>query len=435
MRVRRVEALAIVALVVAAFALRAGLIAQTPGYQPRHDDHDYVRVAWSMAAGRGYPEIRVRLPGHHVRHLADGWRPPLWPALMAVPLRAAGGAIGPLPRHVPQLTALRLLNALLGAVAVLLTALLARRLFGARAGWWAGALAVVYLPLALLSTVLLSETLFVCLELGALLVALPAGSVPRAVAAGALVGLAWLTRMNGVLLLAPVVLLVAASGTTRARVVRAGAAVLACAAVVSPWTIRNAEQLHAFVPVSTETGGTLLGTYNSLALHDRRDPGAWHPLRGTWWGYRHLVPPGTPPAVANTRLTSVALDFASDHPRYIATVVSWNVRRMLGLAGQSRWRFEAATADIGPRAADAAMLCFWVVALLAATALASGAARGVPRALWLAPALLIVSVLLVNAETPRFRAPLEPFLLVLAGVALSRIGRRGHRRLSRWSLG
>jgi hypothetical protein len=34
---------------------------------------------------------------------------------------------------------------------------------------------------------------------------------------------------------------------------------------------------------------------------------------------------------------------------------------------------------------------------------------------------LLISTLLVNAETPRFRAPLDPFLILLAAAAAARL--------------
>lgn len=38
--------------------------------------------------------------------------------------------------------------------------------------------------------------------------------------------------------------------------------------------------------------------------------------------------------------------------------------------------------------------------------------------MWVLPVLLAVSVTLVNAETPRFRVPIDPFLILLASCAL-----------------
>ncbi|HWF51030.1 MAG TPA: hypothetical protein VG294_10355 [Solirubrobacteraceae bacterium] len=59
------------------------------------------------------------------------------------------------------------------------------------------------------------------------------------------------------------------------------------------------------------------------------------------------------------------------------------------------------------------------MAALAAVGTMSARAREAPRWLWIAPLLLYLSVVFINAETPRFRAPLDPFLLVLAALALA----------------
>jgi hypothetical protein len=71
--------------------------------------------------------------------------------------------------------------------------------------------------------------------------------------------------------------------------------------------------------------------------------------------------------------------------------------------------------------ADAGLAFAWALEALALLGLVTGAARGTPPAFWLAPAALLACILLVNAETPRFRAPLDPFLILL--IAGSRYAR------------
>jgi 4-amino-4-deoxy-L-arabinose transferase-like glycosyltransferase len=410
-----------------ALVVRLGVVAATPGYVPIHDDHDYDRVAWAMASGRGYPPIH----GPHHRRYADAYRPPLWPVAL--------GAVYALAGH--DIAAGRVADALLGALGVLALVWVARRLLGRRAAWWAGAIGAVYVPLALVSSVLVSETLFVLLELVALGLALEARRRARplawAVAAGAIVGLAWLTRLNGVLLLAAVLPLAAVPGR---RLLGPAVALAACALVVAPWTIRNAIALHAFVPVSTESGPTLAGTYNEASMHDRVAPGSWYLLRYT--EYARIAARRLPPAREDALLRHAALRFIVSHPAYPLTVVRENLRRWLDLAGLPRARFEAQTADIRPHWADASLPFAWVLAGLAIAGLVTGAVRW--NRFWLAPAALLASTLLVNAETPRFRAPLDPFLILLAAAfivapATRHIGRddaradplRRHRRRPR----
>src|SRR3954468_10702567 len=179
----------LVAIVAVALVVRLGVVAATPGYVPHHDDRDYDRVAWSMASGHGYPPVRIGR-----RRYADAYRPPLWPAALGLVYAAVG--------H--RLTAGRVADAALGAAGVGLLAWVALRLLGAAEARRAGWLAAGYLPLALVSSVLISETLLVACELLALGLALEArrrGSGRLAVAAGAATGLAALAGVNGAVVL------------------------------------------------------------------------------------------------------------------------------------------------------------------------------------------------------------------------------------------
>ncbi len=62
---------------------------------------------------------------------------------------------------------------------------------------------------------------------------------------------------------------------------------------------------------------------------------------------------------------------------------------------------------------------FWLVCVLALIGLATRVFRQAPRWLWAIPLLLALSVVLVNVETPRFREPVDPFLLLLASCAVA----------------
>jgi hypothetical protein len=154
-------------------------------------------------------------------------------------------------------------------------------------------------------------------------------------------------------------------------------------------------------------------------MHDRAAPGAWLLLRYT--EHAGLARRPLPPVAEDALLRRAALRFIAHHPAYPLSVAGHNLQRWLGLAGIARARFEAHTADIGPRWATIALPFAWALALFALLGLVTGAARGTARALWLAPALLLTTTLLVNAETPRFRAPLDPFLILLAAAAAARL--------------
>ena len=72
---------------------------------------------------------------------------------------------------------------------------------------------------------------------------------------------------------------------------------------------------------------------------------------------------------------------------------------------------------------DAAAYAFYVLSLLALAGALTPAARRAPAWFWLAPILLFASVIFAGSAL-RYRAPIEPFLALLAALALTARGRR-----------
>lgn len=402
-------------LVLLALVVRVVVVLVTPDYRTIHDDRDYSRIATSVSQGNGYPDDRVRLPGGRVVRRPATYRPPGWPY-------ALGGIYAVFG---PDKTAARFVLALLGAGVVALLGLIARQLFGTRVSLWATGLGAVYVPLILVGSSLISETQFLLLELGALASALAArrrpGGWKLALLAGVLAGMAALTRINGVLLLAPIALLLWGRPRRSARALARPALALAAAVLaISPWTIRNAIEVGSFVPVSTESGETLAGTYNRVSDRNRVNPAAWRLVRDTEW--RRIKSRGYDSVTLDKKLRGAALDYVRAHPLYPLKVAFWNARRLLDLEGQTRWRFEGRTIDVEPGWADAGVYAFWLTSLIAIAGLLDRRVRRTltraPRAIWLAPALLVLSALFVIGETPRFRAPVDPFLVLGAAAAL-----------------
>ena len=261
--------------------MRLAFVAATPSYTPVHDDHDYDRLACAIVGGGGYRDAGPPTPpGTCVTpdtiSRPTAYRPPAYPFALAAVYAVAA------PLHLDRWTAARVAQAFVGTLVAGLIGLVAGLIWGRAVGLAALALAAVHLPFAMVGASLVSETLFGAFEVGAIACALQAGRSARpwrwVVATGVLTGLAWLTRSNGVLLLLP--LGIAAWTALRPRGRRAAAlavaALLAAAALtISPWTVRNARVLHGFVPVATEVGPTLVGTYNDVSRLDPVDPGAW----------------------------------------------------------------------------------------------------------------------------------------------------------------
>jgi hypothetical protein len=92
---------------------------------------------------------------------------------------------------------------------------------------------------------------------------------------------------------------------------------------------------------------------------------------------------------------------------------------MFELEGSAAWEASAWAVDLPVRDARVGVIGFWILCVLALGGALTRAARAAPRWVWAVPVLFAVSVVFINVETPRFREPIDPFLLVLAGCAVS----------------
>ena len=123
----------------------------------------------------------------------------------------------------------------------------------------------------------------------------------------------------------------------------------------------------------------------------------------------------TPEAVMERDMRGAALAFIREHPGYVLKVAYWNTRRLLDLASW-RWSIHtASTISVTPGWAGIGVICFWVFAALA---LLGARHAPAPAFVWLVPLAMYLSVVFLASETPRYRAPLDPFVIVLAALAL-----------------
>jgi 4-amino-4-deoxy-L-arabinose transferase-like glycosyltransferase len=408
-------AVAAALLLVLALGLRLAYIHETPGYVLRHDATDYDIHAVSIANGQGFSK---RLS----RGRVTAFRPPGYPYLLGAVYRITGVQNAPAPRRIKVA---RAEQAVVGTVVVALVGLLALQLWGPTVALVALGLAAIYLPLILVGGAVMSEPLFDVFMLAALCAAVAHRHSPHrwrfALLCGVLAGLAILTRANALILLAP---LAVAAWDGRPRWSRAAlgpplALIVVAALTVTPWTIRNARTLHHFVPVTTQLGSAMAGTYNAVSAHDPVNPAAWRPTfevpeyRPL---YRHVRRINE--AVMERELRAGAERYIAHHPTYVATVAWWSTRRMLDLAGARRWRATAATIGIDRLWADRGVLCFWAFAILAVAGAFTRLARRAPAFVWAVPVLMYLSVVFLVFETPRYRTPIDPFIVLLAALAL-----------------
>ena len=380
--------LLVAALVALALILRLGLAVLHDPPPATGDAADYARHAASIADHGSYPQSGIAPNGG-----PTAFRPPAYPLQLAAVYELLGRDDGP-----------RVVGALIGTLAVALLGLCALWLFGRREALAAMAIAAVFPPLIMVSVAQLSEGLFIALVLGALACALAARRDERTrwvVAAGALAGVAALTRTNGLVILLPLLLAV-----PRRRLVLVAAALV----VIAPWTIRSSTALDSFVPTTTQAGFTLAGAYNDVARDDDRFPAAWRPPT-------MYLPVGDDrdEAELERHFRSEALDFAAGNPLYVPRVVFWATVRMLNLADTEIEKLSAREAGVGDGYVALNRYATWA---LLALAVAGALVARPPPWFWLFPLLLWLSVAIAIGAT-RYRTPVDPFLILLAACAVT----------------
>jgi 4-amino-4-deoxy-L-arabinose transferase-like glycosyltransferase len=312
----------------------------------------------------------------------------------------------------------------------------ALELFGGTVALIALTLAAVYPVLVELSAVLVAENLMTALILAATLAALRARRSAHPMrwiaGAGVLTGLATLTHVNSFLIVAP---LAFAAWRVRRGWLAPALTVAAALLTLTPWIVRNAVVMHSFIPVTDESGITLVGTYNGASAANSSVPYKWRIYYGIP-GERRLIresPHLTEPELSS-RLESQALHYVGDHPLSPLVVLYHNSLRLLELEGTFAWRASAYAQQIPRGIADAGVAGFWILGALAVAGAFTRRIRAAPGWLWAIPLLLWLSVALVNVETPRFREPVDTFLILPAACAIA-AAPRALRRLARAPVG
>jgi 4-amino-4-deoxy-L-arabinose transferase-like glycosyltransferase len=427
---RRAWLAAAVAILLLSLGVRIWEVERTSPYRPMNDGQSYLTLASEVAHHGDYLDSHAPRSGAGGSIGPTAYFPPAFPYFLAgVDLLDGNTNGGGQAVHDA-----RLATAVLGAVSVAVLGLVAFEAFGAAVGLLAMLIAAVYPPLVALSGTPYSENLLIPLELAAVWAGLRAQRAtnpwPWLAGAGVFTGLATLTHQNGVVIALPLIFCAIQSArgwvTTRQlrrpvlAIVGGPVLFLVCAALtIAPWTIRNAVVLHRFVPVSDEMGITLAGTYNSSSADNRQIPYRWN-YYGKIPAYASIKRESlhlTEPALSS-RLTSAAFHYIGHHPSAPAQAAYHNLRRLLELEGYAAWRTSGASIGLSAATTRIGVYSFWVVALLAAAGVFTRRARRAPDWLWAIPILLALSVMLVNAETPRFRSPIDPYLIMLAACAV-----------------
>ena len=429
------------ALLIAAFLIRLVYVDNTY-YKAINDAGTYNRFGSNVAQYGDYHTGSGPHTGAGGSRGHTAYFPPAFPYFLGLVDLIDGHQAGGKTAVAPE----RIAMAVIGTLSVGLLGLVALEAFGAPVAMAAMAIAAVYPVLVELSGTLVAENLLLVFELASIWTALRArrarttpGAYGWIAATGVLTGLATLAHENAALFALP--LGVAAWSALRARDVGerrgpprrpglralAGPALLVVCAclMIAPWTVRNAVELHHFVPVSDETGITLVGTYNA-------DSAAAEPLHYKWVLYLKL-PEFRALAKHASRYDEVglsdvlqhrALDYIRAHPSAPLDVGFHNTLRMFELEGSFAWHASYAAISLPARAAGIGVVSFWVLLALAIAGLFTTVRREAPGWLWAFPILYWLSVTFINLETPRFREPIDPFFILLAACAVATAAER-----------
>lgn len=335
-----------------------------------------------------------------VRNAADldPKRPPVYPLFLAGTYAVFG---------TENFAAAKGMQALLGALACALLYGLAFVLAGPRTALWASAACAVYPPLIVYAGILQSETLFTAfLLLFALLLLLVRDHSARwpIAAAGILLGL--LNLCKGTMLFFPLFLLglSAVLKEERPRFGRYLALAAISFAVVAPWTWRNWKVYGRPVPVAT--GGPEMLWFGTLPWPEQR-------MFGNAPSYQKFA--GMSPLEAEDAFKRAALDNIRRDPLgYLGLTVRkfvffWFQPVGARLAGRANSLFGWAA-----YAAHALLIALFVFGIVKSRRYWRNFA--VPY--WIVGYFMLVHVL--TAPEPRYRLPIEPFILLLAAHGLER---------------
>lgn len=416
--VSRRERAGLLAAVVLGFALQLAY-----AYAMRHrplagDEPEYSSEGVLITHGLWF---YTRVP-YGILH-AGAWKAPLYPAWVGLWYSLFG----------PHPDAVRLVQVPVSVLTIPLTWLLARRLFGPRVAMAAAVVVAIY-PLAwqwegLLYPEALATPLYVVLLI-VMLTRLPTRW--RALGFGLLLGLTLLLRPSSVFLLLGALVAWCLMVGWRRGVELTAVAILGAVVVVAPWTVRNAVVMHGFVPISMEDAA-LYGTFNAQSAHNSLFPYAWErdPASDAYlFNPRHPLSDVT----LRSRLIHNAVTYIEHHPESLLAAFFWNgLSRLWDIRHQARALVEVPFDGRSHFISVVGLDMYYVLLPLALIGLWRARRRR-----WFALGVLAIalgaSIVYTTDAGTRFRAPLEPLIVVLAcagALGTARLPRRPARSETR----
>lgn len=367
-----------------------------------HDEREYLALAQSVAAGRGF----VYDASHETGTAQQFGRAPVYPLFLALVGAGAG-------EHDAAPARVKVAQSIVGAIGVWLIGLLAVRAGGPAAGVAAAVIAAIYPPLVWICAYVFSEALYSTLALAAALLLDAAidraesarDGRTRALAAGLTAGVAILVRPAMLFFLPLAALWLIA----HRRAVLAVILVVTSLAVVAPWTVRNFRVYGTFVLIASE-GGVTFWTGNHPLARGEGDLAANPDIKGAEIAFR-AAHPGLTAEELEPLYYREALQYIARHPVWWLGLLTKKAFYTIVPIGPS-YTLHSTTYLVSSIASYLLLLPF---AAVGARRWCRGGRR--PVALFLLAASAVI-VGLVFFPQERFRIPvIDPALIVCAGIA------------------
>jgi 4-amino-4-deoxy-L-arabinose transferase-like glycosyltransferase len=317
----------------------------------------------------------------------------------------------------------RVLGAVLGTAAVAGVGWLAAVCFDGRTALMAATLAAFYPGAVAMSVFLLSEAPFCPFMLWQLAAWANAWRAPVrrnamgwSLSAGIAAGLATLMRPSWLLFTPFALVFPVVFSTQRARhALLGGIMLLACAAVMAPWWVRNYTLAGRFLPTTSETGSSL---YDGLSPYATGESN-FTPVDEFKLRWFHSLPPEQRPhgieleLAWDQQLRQAALEWAQTHPRRVLELAGAKFLRMWNV-------WPNADEFQSPRLRWIVALSYTPVLLLSLAGAWRFAPRGWPYVLCLLPAMYFTALHVIFVASIRYRDPAMLTLMILAaGVVTS----------------
>lgn len=365
------------------------------------DELYYQYGAVRLAAGDGF---KNPLFEHLDRQAA--YHPPM-PILVLTP--AAWASDG-------NVLAMRLTMAIAGAGVVGLTGLIGRELAGPRAGLIAASIAAVYPGMWMNDGILMGETLS---TLGVALTVYFTYRLLRrpkwttAAAAGASAAFAMLSRAELALLL-PLLILPVIALSRQIQIRRRmmlGLIVITSALIgVGPWVAYNLSRFEKPVLISYADGDSLIGANCKKSYSG--------PLIGFHDGTCGLRPGTVDPSIDAAQKRSDAFRYMRSHAKRLPIVMTARVGRVWSLYRPFQMIDLLQTEGRPKWASDLGFAMFLLLACLAVGGAVTLRRQRTPILPVVAPIVIVTVTAALTLGSPRYRAPAEASIVVLAAVAL-----------------